>query len=309
MMTYNLSQYQSKSLSGSREPLISVIIPAYNAEATVEAAIRSVQAQTWQPFEIIVVEDGSNDGTAALVSGLQPSVTLVRQPNGGCGEARNTGVRSASGTWLAFLDADDQWLPGKLAAQVPETTDPEVAVVSCRATRDQGKPSGPRIVFDDLWLQNKVVVSSSLVRRSAFEQAGGFWSRRACEDYHLWLRLTAAGWKIAICPDKLVVYTPVEASLSRQTASFAAAEIACIQDIAARCGIPSGRLRKRLLACHLKHSRGAVHTRDMNCARALAFTSLRYGLSVEQLRQLAISCLPASVLDFRRRALSAASAP
>ena len=110
--------------------------------------------------------------------------------------------------------------------------------------QEEGLLLGRRLAFDDLWTQNDAIVSSSLVRRSAFEQAGGFWTLRACEDYHLWLRLTADGWDMANVPEDLVVYMPTAQSLSRQVESFAAAELACVRDIAERTRMSTARMNE-----------------------------------------------------------------
>jgi glycosyltransferase involved in cell wall biosynthesis len=96
---------------------ISVVIAAYNASATLGRAIRSVLAQTRPADEIIVVDDGSTDTTADIVRQFGLQVRLITQPNGGVSVARNTGIQHACGDWIAFLDADDQWLPEKLAVQ------------------------------------------------------------------------------------------------------------------------------------------------------------------------------------------------
>lgn len=285
------------------EPRISVIIPAFRALGTIDTAIRSVLAQTVPAAEIIVVDDGSPDATADHVRRAWPDVRVIRQANQGCGMARNTGVAAATGDWLAFLDADDAWLPGKLERQVPETRAETVAVVACRAVGQKAPAFLPHPGFDDFWENNKIVVSSTLVRRDAFEAAGAFWSRRACEDYHLWLRLTARGWRVANCPEELVVYAPSNLSLSRQIESFAAAEIACLRDIADRFDLPVARLRQRLLSCCLCHSRGAIHHRQMRAARHLALSSLRSGLSLPQITTLFAAFMPVPLLEARRRAL------
>jgi glycosyltransferase involved in cell wall biosynthesis len=99
------------------EPAISVIIPAYDAARHVAEAIESALAQDLRPAEVVVVDDGSTDGTAEVVRRFE-AVSLVQQPNAGAGAARNTGVERATGELYAFLDADDVWLPGKLRAQV-----------------------------------------------------------------------------------------------------------------------------------------------------------------------------------------------
>ncbi|MGL6044061.1 MAG: glycosyltransferase family 2 protein, partial [Sandaracinobacteroides sp.] len=109
---------------------VSVVIPAYNREATVGTAIRSVLWQTLSPVEVIVVDDGSTDGTAAAVQAIDdPRVRLVSQANGGISAARNRGIEAATQPWVAFQDSDDEWLPLKLEKQMaslalaPEGTD------------------------------------------------------------------------------------------------------------------------------------------------------------------------------------------
>ncbi len=99
-------------------PFVSIIIPAYNSAATIGETLRSLDAQEYRDFETIVVDDGSQDNTAAIVERDFPSVRVLRQANGGPAAARNAGARQATGDWLAFLDADDAWLPWRLAMQI-----------------------------------------------------------------------------------------------------------------------------------------------------------------------------------------------
>lgn len=96
---------------------ISVVIAAYNAAATIERAVRSVLAQTRPANEIIVVDDGSGDNTAEITGRIDKTIRVIRQANAGSSMARNTGIEAASGDWIAFLDADDEWLPAKLQLQ------------------------------------------------------------------------------------------------------------------------------------------------------------------------------------------------
>ncbi|MGD9255575.1 MAG: glycosyltransferase family A protein, partial [Chromatiales bacterium] len=96
---------------------ISVIIPTCNRVETLPRALDSVLAQTLSVDEVIVVDDGSTDGTADLVRASYPQVRLLQQPNRGVSAARNRGIRKATGDWIAFLDSDDRWLPAKLEAQ------------------------------------------------------------------------------------------------------------------------------------------------------------------------------------------------
>ena len=96
---------------------ISVVIPAYNAQAHIARAIDSVLAQTLPPDEIIIVDDGSTDNTANIVKSYGDKVTYIHQPNSGSGATRNAGINAATSEWIAFLDSDDQWLPEKLQLQ------------------------------------------------------------------------------------------------------------------------------------------------------------------------------------------------
>ena len=96
---------------------ISVVIPAYNAEQHIGRAIDSVLAQTRPADEIIVIDDGSTDATAEVIRSFGDRVTLIQQKNAGVSVARNTGIEAATGDWIAFLDADDEWLPEKLKRQ------------------------------------------------------------------------------------------------------------------------------------------------------------------------------------------------
>jgi glycosyltransferase involved in cell wall biosynthesis len=95
-------------------PKVSIILPTFNRADTIVRAIKSAQAQTFQDWELIVVDDGSTDNTAALIDGMDRRLTLIRQENRGFTEARNTGIRSAGGNYLAFLDSDDEFLPHHL---------------------------------------------------------------------------------------------------------------------------------------------------------------------------------------------------
>src|SRR6202000_2278953 len=95
-------------------PKVSIILPTYNRADTIMRAVRSVQAQTFQDWELIVVDDGSTDDTASLLAGVETRMVLTRQPNRGFTEARNAGIRAARGPYIAFLDSDDEFMPHHL---------------------------------------------------------------------------------------------------------------------------------------------------------------------------------------------------
>ncbi len=180
---------------------VSVVIPVFNSAPLVGAALRSVFAQTYQDFEVIVVDDGSDDVdelTAALAP-FQERIQYVRQPNGGPAKARNAGIALASGDLVAFLDADDEWLPQKLERQVeyfrtfPETGLLHTAVVD--GVRGSSAVDGPpRHAFCDLYHTGFFINTLTVMMpRRVLEETGGFDERREIhvEDWDLWLRVAA----------------------------------------------------------------------------------------------------------------------
>jgi glycosyltransferase involved in cell wall biosynthesis len=287
-------------MQSAMDSSVSVVIPAFNAAQYIGAAIASALAQSFQPQEVIVVDDGSTDGTAELVRRSWPGVQVLRQANRGSGAARNAGCGAARGEWLAFLDADDQWLPRKLERQIALTGDRAVGVVHARKRSLSGGPLGAEITFAALWQCNELMTSATIVRKAAFEAVGGFPDERYCEDYWLWLRLAGAGWRIANCPEDLIIYRPAPNSLSQRTEAFAAGERACLRSVAVEFGIQQCELDRRLFKSFLMHAESAVHQRKLVTARRLLLESLATGVSARQLQLLLAALVPAKLLELRR---------
>ena len=179
---------------------ISVIIPTHNRAHLLLRAIESVLAQTLKPIEVIIVDDGSTDATAELVSSCFPQCHCVYQENQGVSSARNHGIRIASGDWFAFLDSDDEWLPGKLAAQ-QEQLSANTAHRLCH-TEEIWIRNGKRVnamlkhaksgghIFEKCLPLCVISPSAAMIHRSIFEEIGTFdESLPACEDYDMWLRI------------------------------------------------------------------------------------------------------------------------
>lgn len=181
---------------------VSVVIPLYNKARFVRRALESVLQQTYQPIEIIVVDDGSTDDSAARISDLAGDrVILLTQANAGPGPARNQGVDRARGTWVAFLDADDIWLPehlwtlAKLAAEhrgadLLATGYEERSDLQWHQKAISDNETNEERDFFSIPPNRKGVCSSSIaIRRSVFLGSGGFGSFWPGEDVELWVRL------------------------------------------------------------------------------------------------------------------------
>ncbi len=196
-------------------PTISVIIPTHNRVTTLARALDSVLAQNLKPLEIIVIDDGSNDETGELLKLNYPQVKSYRQSNHGVSHARNRGIESARGDWIALLDSDDEWYPGKLAAQVKELERlPDLRL--CHSDEHwirNGKRVNPRRrhtklgghIFQHCLPLCAISPSAAMIHRSVFTDIGYFdESLPACEDYDFWLRLTARE-AVAYCDAPLVI--------------------------------------------------------------------------------------------------------
>ncbi|MDR3458991.1 MAG: glycosyltransferase family 2 protein [Verrucomicrobiae bacterium] len=122
------------------QPLISVIVPTYNREHCVRASLDSVLAQTFKDYELIVVDDGSQDGTVEILKSYGDKIRLICQKNAGAGAARNTAIRAAQGKYIAFLDSDDQWRPEKLEVQMKYIAQYGAKVCYSRCVGENGEP-------------------------------------------------------------------------------------------------------------------------------------------------------------------------
>ena len=181
---------------------ISVIIPTYNRKETLKRAIQSVLMQSYTPYEIIVIDDGSDDGTKEWLKDNYPNVKYIYQMNSGVSSARNKGIKFARGDWIALLDSDDEWLPSKLKDQANEI---------------ELNPAAKFLHTNEIWIRNGVRVnqmkkhkkyggyifekcldmcrispSSVLIKKDIFDEIGMFdETLKVCEDYDLWLRFAS----------------------------------------------------------------------------------------------------------------------
>jgi glycosyltransferase involved in cell wall biosynthesis len=213
--------------------LVSVIIPAYNAAATIGRALASVRAQAGVGAEIIVINDASSDQTSDVVrADIAPGENiqlLELAANSGASAARNAGIRIARGRYLAFLDADDVWLPEKLRRQVAAiAADPAITLVSCNSQMTsaagvplkEGHVNRPPVQGDQAWktllVYNFVPTPTVLTHTALVRELGGFDESLAVgEDLDLWIKLAIRG-KVAVLPQILINYYNLNNSLMKR---------------------------------------------------------------------------------------------
>jgi glycosyltransferase involved in cell wall biosynthesis len=211
-------------------PSVSVVMPAYNVERYLAESIDSVLAQTFRDFELVIVDDGSTDGSYAIAERYRTKhperIVLVSQENRGLAGARNTALRAASGRVFALLDSDDGWHPQFLESQMRLLdTHPDVAIVSGNALNrggiEDGRPAqpvpDPRPAPDlvSILADETAVFIMSLFRREVVDRIGGFDEDfRTNEDYDFWIRAGLAGFKFLRNPEPLGFYRRHANSLS-----------------------------------------------------------------------------------------------
>ncbi|MEX0694510.1 MAG: glycosyltransferase family A protein [Rhodospirillales bacterium] len=231
-----------------RDPApVSVIMPAYNAAGTIQRALASIAAQSLPAAEVIVVDDGSVDATAEIAERMAAALgatrlTVIRQPNKGAGAARNRAIQEATQPILAFLDADDEWLPAKLDRSLSVMNEGDYLLVAhdyLDATADGDVHVDCRRRFEEapdpylpLYLKGYIPSISVLTRRQAVLDAGGFdETLRNAQDFDLWLKLLAdPGTRFTLFGEALARYHHSEGSIMTHTER----RIACCTTIALR---------------------------------------------------------------------------
>jgi GT2 family glycosyltransferase len=241
-------------------PLVSVIIPAYNAERTLLATVDSVQNQTLDNIEIIIINDGSTDRTGKTIEKLNdPRIKAFSCENGGVSVARNRGIAHTTGEFIAFIDADDLWTPDKLERQLAALkAHPEAAVAySWTQTIDERGHWLHRYhsvfvegdVYTEILVNNFVSNGSNvLVRREAILSVGGFDSTlKLCEDWDFYIRL-AAKYHFVVVPDWQILYRQSSTSLSSKVEAMETAALAVISKAYKSAPAEYQHLKSRSLA-------------------------------------------------------------
>jgi len=223
------------------KPTTSFLLPAYNAERTLPDAIRSACAQTVQDFEVVIVDDGSEDDTLEVARAFNdPRVRVLARPHAGLVGALNAGLSACKGKYIARLDADDTATPDRLERQLPYLeADPSIGVIDGQVQFH--RPFGPMPagmqryatwvnslnssadIHKQLLVESPLVHPAATLRADALRQLGGYRDGPFPEDYDLWLRLRRAGWRLGRVPKVLVHMRDHDARLTRTDARYARA--------------------------------------------------------------------------------------
>lgn len=241
--------------------LVSIVIPTYNRAHTLQRAVDSVLIQTYHNSEIVLVDDGSTDGTKELIENQYKNVRYFYIPHSGVSKARNKGIEKAKGSWISFLDSDDYWLPEKLSSQLSFLKmNPEYKI--CHADEIWIK-NGKRInqgkkhhkftgwFFSPSLHMCLISPSSVIIHTSVFDEIGVFDEDfKYGEDYELWLRITAR-YPVGYIDKKLVVKTGGhEDQLSQKIDGIEKYRINALEKLILTC-----KIREEFLAAAIKEYR------------------------------------------------------
>ena len=213
--------------------MFSIVVPLWNKRDTVRETVESALAQTYDDFELIVVDDGSTDDSLAMLAGVDdPRLRILRQPNGGAGLARNAGIAAATADWIAFLDADDLWLPDHLAElDRIRTRFPQAGLIGTAYVQADGSGAYPppcrapgmlqEINFFERIAPGEPALSSSsaAVSRRTVETVGDFPADRLGQDMRYWMRIALA-MPVAVSTRRTAIYRPLPTGLSASMGSL-----------------------------------------------------------------------------------------
>jgi glycosyltransferase involved in cell wall biosynthesis len=246
----------------AKKPQVSVVVPTYNRGGFIRETIESVLMQTYADFEVIVVDDGSTDGTAEIISTIvDDRIHYHWQENSGLpARARNVALSAARGRYVAFLDSDDLWLPEKLESQIRcFAAHPDAGLVYCDAmyfgqTASHGRSLIRGMlegnIFDGLLVRNRIPALTAVVRRECLDSVGQFSEEpalRSAEDYHLWLRI-ARRFPVYAVRAVLGRYRVHDRNLTAEVGPYRAA-VRAVEEVGREFELPR-RVVRRAAAAH-----------------------------------------------------------
>jgi GT2 family glycosyltransferase len=296
-------------------PLVSAIIPVYNCVDFVEYAVQSALTQSYRPCEVLVVDDGSNDGTPERLKRFCGAIKYIRQENRGLSSARNLGIRESRGELLAFLDADDMWLPGKLKKQVDAISEgSHVGLVHTDLVKidSKGERTGTQqcargefsgACYPRFFWSNCGPPSTIMIRRKCIDRVGMFderITRPSTQDYDLWFRI-ARYYDLRYVDEQLTLYRVHGANSSTDHLMMAQDELYVIRKalrvdstLMRKVGKHAVRRRLRELYCDIAYE---LQRRGGDASGLVsASAALRYGvLSRKSWKLFLLACAPHEV--------------
>jgi glycosyltransferase involved in cell wall biosynthesis len=302
-------------------PKVSIVMPVLNGQRFIGEAIQSILAQTYHNYELIMIDDGSTDGTPGIVHSFASQLELqyVRHESPrGIAPSMNDGVRHATGDLIAFLDHDDGWLPDFLLTQVTYLqTHPEVGMVhsdfqttdvtgsiveeSVAECRGRARPSGN--VFHDLFLDSFIVGNSVLIRKECFDRLGIFDETLKWGDYHMWMRI-ARHYRVDYVPKVLTKYRQHFTQSTRSTfTSEADSDSVALQAIKKlleqypeiRQELGEKTIRRRMAMLYYDMAYAWFAKEEMRNARICAMRAIRlWPTHLKYLRMYLVCLLPPS---------------
>ncbi|HLA78486.1 MAG TPA: glycosyltransferase family A protein [Vicinamibacteria bacterium] len=301
------------------QPMVSVVVPAYNAERTVTAAVSSALQQTVSSLEVVVVDDGSRDATLETARRIHdPRVRVVSQENRGAAAARNRGILAATGEYVAFLDADDLWLPRKLARQLEVLSnhpacqacqcgayfvDDALSVLSVRPSRDTGRSLEEALLFENL----PAFLSALIAKRSLLLEVGLFdVGLEILEEWDMAIKMARFGAMRSV-PEALVLYRVHPGNRHRNVDIHIAPGFAVLEKVFGDPALPAAakRLRRRAYATFFRTLAGGY----FNNRNLLAFARWALRSVLSDPRQLAyMLALPLRRIE-RRASRGASGVP
>ena len=296
-------------------PLVSVLMPAYNAARHLSESIESVRCQSFVDWELIVIDDGSQDETAEIAKRFAVSdarVRVISQANGGQASARNSGLAGARGDLIAFLDADDLWVSDKLERQVAvmEKTNVDLVYTDGEFFSDEGelgendgfdivpgKVEGANM-FSLLFQRNRIATLSVLVRKRCLDTVGGFDSDRKyqnCEDYDLWLALANSGAVFYGMTEKLMKYRRHSAAATTTPSKLLEPMLEVIKKHSTNPSLDPTLVKNRIRWLYRDLISALVREERLEQARARMreFSDWDRGYTVTGLQQFLLSWFPA----------------
>ncbi len=220
-------------------PTVSVLLPVYNGEPTLPEALETLHSQSFEPFEVIAVDDGSTDGTARILQTAarrDARIRVVTRPHAGLIDTLNAGIAECRAPLIARFDADDRALPHRLERQVAFLSDhPEIAAVGSqvRCFSESGVAEGFRVyerwintlithedIAREIYIESPLVHPSVTLRRAVLDEVEGYQERGWAEDYDLWLRIHSAGYAMGKIPEVLHEWREGETRLTRTDARY-----------------------------------------------------------------------------------------